>query len=177
VVNFAPQPLYPRGKFLGTHGIGGWLGHRAGLDDVEKTTFLTLPGLELQYFGRPAHSAVAIPTELSRLDHRIIPFQNKLMATVRQWSCVTIYGFNSAALQEINNILLINRRRIYLINYRDQLSVQCWFCDGKQSIIVATSGYRKSQYNQTNNELDIRKSRVRPLILTFCYQFTSSLGR
>jgi hypothetical protein len=29
---------------------------RLGLDDEEKRKFLTLPGLELQPFGRPAHS-------------------------------------------------------------------------------------------------------------------------
>jgi hypothetical protein len=37
----------PRGKSPGTHWIGGWVDHRAGLDDVEKRKFLTLPGLEL----------------------------------------------------------------------------------------------------------------------------------
>jgi hypothetical protein len=30
----------------GTHWIGGWVGPRAGLDDMEKRKFLTLPGLE-----------------------------------------------------------------------------------------------------------------------------------
>jgi hypothetical protein len=30
-----------------THWIGGWVGPTAGLDDVEKRTFLTLTGLEL----------------------------------------------------------------------------------------------------------------------------------
>jgi hypothetical protein len=30
----------------GTHWIGGWVGHRTGLDDVEKRKFLTPPGLE-----------------------------------------------------------------------------------------------------------------------------------
>jgi hypothetical protein len=34
VVSFTPQPLYPRGKAPGTHWIGGWVGPRAGLDDV-----------------------------------------------------------------------------------------------------------------------------------------------
>jgi hypothetical protein len=29
---------------------------RAGLDEVEKRKFLTLPGLELRHLGRPAHS-------------------------------------------------------------------------------------------------------------------------
>jgi hypothetical protein len=41
----------------GTHGIGGWVGPRAGvdrLDDVEKRKFLTLPGLELLPHGHPA---------------------------------------------------------------------------------------------------------------------------
>jgi hypothetical protein len=39
-----------------THGIGGLVDPRAGLDDVEKRKFLTLPGLELQPLGRSAHS-------------------------------------------------------------------------------------------------------------------------
>jgi hypothetical protein len=40
----------------GTHWIGGWVGPRTGLDDVEKGKFLTLPGLELRPLGRPARS-------------------------------------------------------------------------------------------------------------------------
>jgi hypothetical protein len=36
---------------------------RAGVDDLEKRTFLTLPGLELRPLGR----SVDIPTTLSRL--------------------------------------------------------------------------------------------------------------
>jgi hypothetical protein len=32
------------------------VGPRAGLDDVEKRKFLTLPGLELRTLGRPARS-------------------------------------------------------------------------------------------------------------------------
>jgi hypothetical protein len=32
----------------GTHWIGGWVDPRAGLDDVEKRKFLTLPGFERQ---------------------------------------------------------------------------------------------------------------------------------
>jgi hypothetical protein len=37
----------PGERAPGTHWIGGWVGPRAGLDDVEKRKFLTLPGLEL----------------------------------------------------------------------------------------------------------------------------------
>jgi hypothetical protein len=39
-----------------THWIGGWVDPRAGLDDVEKRKFLTLPGLELGPLGHLAHS-------------------------------------------------------------------------------------------------------------------------
>jgi hypothetical protein len=34
-------------KTHGTHWIGGWAGPRAGLDNMEKTEFLTLSRLEL----------------------------------------------------------------------------------------------------------------------------------
>jgi hypothetical protein len=43
------------GRFTsGTHWIRGWVDPRAGLDDVEKRKFLTLPGLEFRPLGRPA---------------------------------------------------------------------------------------------------------------------------
>jgi hypothetical protein len=38
----------------GTHWIGGWVDLRAGLDDLEKRKFLTLPGLKLRPLGCPA---------------------------------------------------------------------------------------------------------------------------
>jgi hypothetical protein len=39
-----------------THWIGGWVGPRTGLDDVEKIKFLTLQELELRPHGLPARS-------------------------------------------------------------------------------------------------------------------------
>jgi hypothetical protein len=39
---FTPPP--PRERAPGTHWIGGWLDPKAGLNDVEKKIFLTLPG-------------------------------------------------------------------------------------------------------------------------------------
>jgi hypothetical protein len=36
----------PQGKAPGTHWIGGCVGLRAGLEDVEKRKFLPLPGLQ-----------------------------------------------------------------------------------------------------------------------------------
>jgi hypothetical protein len=48
--------LTPGERAPGTHSIGSWVGPRAGLDDVQKKKFLTLPGLELLSLGRPACS-------------------------------------------------------------------------------------------------------------------------
>jgi hypothetical protein len=56
MVSFTPLQLYPRGKNPGTHWIGGWVGLEAGLDDVKKRKFLTLPGLEPRLLGHPARS-------------------------------------------------------------------------------------------------------------------------
>jgi hypothetical protein len=36
-----------KGRGASTHWIGGWVGPRAGLKDVEERKFLTIPGLEL----------------------------------------------------------------------------------------------------------------------------------
>jgi hypothetical protein len=56
VVRVTPRPLSSRGKSPRTHWIRGWVDPRAGLDDVEKKNVLTLPGLELRSFCRPARS-------------------------------------------------------------------------------------------------------------------------
>jgi hypothetical protein len=40
----------------GTHWIGDWVDPTAGLEEIEKWKFLTLPGLELRTLGRPARS-------------------------------------------------------------------------------------------------------------------------
>jgi hypothetical protein len=46
----------PGKRAPGTHWIGGWVSPKAGLDDVEKRKFFTLPGLELRPLRRPARS-------------------------------------------------------------------------------------------------------------------------
>jgi hypothetical protein len=51
VVSFTPRETCP-----GTHSVGRWVNHRAGLDDVEKRKFLTVPGLELRPLGPPTRS-------------------------------------------------------------------------------------------------------------------------
>jgi hypothetical protein len=45
----------PRERTPGIHWIGGWVDRRTGLDNVEKRTSFTLPGLELR-LHRPARS-------------------------------------------------------------------------------------------------------------------------
>jgi hypothetical protein len=51
-----PGRLTPRERAPGTHWIGGWVDPRAGLDDVERRKFLTLPRFELRSLGRPGRS-------------------------------------------------------------------------------------------------------------------------
>jgi hypothetical protein len=51
-----PCRYTPEERALGTHWRGGWVGPRAGLEDVEKRKFLTLPGLEFRPLDRPARS-------------------------------------------------------------------------------------------------------------------------
>jgi hypothetical protein len=51
-----PGRFTPRESAPGTHLIEGWVDPRAGLDDVQKRKFLTLPGLELRPLRRPASS-------------------------------------------------------------------------------------------------------------------------
>jgi hypothetical protein len=56
VVSFTPLPLYSRGKSSRYPLDRRLSGPRAGMDDVEKRKFLTLPGHELRPLGRPACS-------------------------------------------------------------------------------------------------------------------------
>jgi hypothetical protein len=52
----APVAFTPGERAPGTHCIGGCVGPRAGLDNVEKRKFFTLPGLELRPIDRPVRS-------------------------------------------------------------------------------------------------------------------------
>jgi hypothetical protein len=56
MVSFTPRPLYPRESVPGTHWTGGRVDPRAGLDDLEKRKFLTLPGLEFRPLGHSARN-------------------------------------------------------------------------------------------------------------------------
>jgi hypothetical protein len=58
----------------GTHWIGGWLGPRASLDNIEKCKLLTLPGLELRSLCRldrlASVSLLTIETKICCSSHR-----------------------------------------------------------------------------------------------------------
>jgi hypothetical protein len=51
-----PGRFNPGDKAPGTHWIGGWVDPRAGLDEVKKRKFMTLPGLEFRPVHHPARS-------------------------------------------------------------------------------------------------------------------------
>jgi hypothetical protein len=51
-----PSRFTPGESAPGAHWIGGWVGPRVSLDNVEKRKFLTLPGLELRPLGHLACS-------------------------------------------------------------------------------------------------------------------------
>jgi hypothetical protein len=51
----APAALTPE-RAPDTYSLGGWVGPRTGLDDVEKKKILPLTGLELRSLVRPTHS-------------------------------------------------------------------------------------------------------------------------
>jgi hypothetical protein len=44
----------PGERATGIRRIGGWMGPRTGLDDMESRKSLTLPGLELRHLDPPA---------------------------------------------------------------------------------------------------------------------------
>jgi hypothetical protein len=64
-----PCRFTPGERAPGTHWIGGWVGPRASLDDVEKRKFLILPWREIRPLGRPAplasrYTDYAIPARI-----------------------------------------------------------------------------------------------------------------
>jgi hypothetical protein len=113
VVSFTPRQLYPRGKRPSTYWIGGWVGPRADLDDVEKIKFLILPGQELQPLGRPAPSQ-----SLYRLRY---PGSSVSVLRVSKWNfshplvSIKIHGTH---LQWRLNIIFSNNALPWIINMK-----------------------------------------------------------
>jgi hypothetical protein len=69
----------PGKRANGTHWIGSWVDPRAGLDDVEKRKFSTLPGLELQTLGRrtSSQSLYRLRYPVSQSHRTIFIFSNR----------------------------------------------------------------------------------------------------
>jgi hypothetical protein len=63
----APVALLPGKEPPVSHWIGGWVGSKAGLDDVERRKFFILPRLGTAISRLSSPQPVAIPTTLSRL--------------------------------------------------------------------------------------------------------------
>jgi hypothetical protein len=89
-----PGRFTPRERVPGTHWIGDLVSPRAGLADVEKREFFTLPGLEVQPFRRPWRSQ-----SLYRLR---CPDSH-----VSSLCVYTVYCTNTVQLTLINNIYYI----------------------------------------------------------------------
>jgi hypothetical protein len=89
----------------GTHWIGGWVGLRAGLDDVEERKFLTLPGLELRSLGHPARSQ-----SLYRLRYPGSCSWYKSIVHVQHYEIILIYCINF-----IGNHIILLRHYAFLI--------------------------------------------------------------
>jgi hypothetical protein len=47
VASFGPGRFISGEEALGNHQIGDWMGSRAGIDDLEKRKFLSLPRIEV----------------------------------------------------------------------------------------------------------------------------------
>jgi hypothetical protein len=52
----SPGHFTPAERDYYTHWIGGWVGPRAGLEDVEGREISPLPGIKLRPLSRPAFS-------------------------------------------------------------------------------------------------------------------------
>jgi hypothetical protein len=63
VVSYTPLPLYPGERAPGTHFIGGWVGPRAGLDDMEENSW--------PYQDSNSHPSVVQPVASHYIDYAI----------------------------------------------------------------------------------------------------------
>jgi hypothetical protein len=70
VVSFTPRPLYPWNRAPGTHWIGGWVGPRASLDDVEKKKFI-------EFIGTRTPTPSVVRPVASRYTDYVIPARKK----------------------------------------------------------------------------------------------------
>jgi hypothetical protein len=82
-----PGRFTPRERPPGTHWIGSWVNPRAGVDDVEKRKFLTLPGLEIRPLGRPERGQSLYRLRYSGSEHRVVSRKSSIAARFMLVSC------------------------------------------------------------------------------------------
>jgi hypothetical protein len=83
-----PGRFTPRERAPGTHWIGGWMGPRTGLDDMEKGEFLEPTGTQTRPLGCSAHGQslyrLRYPDSLEVEIHELIsPAINILVAVLK----------------------------------------------------------------------------------------------
>jgi hypothetical protein len=109
-----PGHFTPGEKAPGTQWIGGWVDPRAGLDDLKKRKFLTLPGLELRPLGHPARSQspyrLRYPDSL-QLHVRHVIYNIKLQHPVALQRCDFTFCFFAVYVQR----RLISRRFLFIV--------------------------------------------------------------
>jgi hypothetical protein len=107
----------------GSHLIGGWLGPKSGLDDMEKLTFLILPG------SNPNPCPVAIPTALPRLTLfsiiiiiNIITFWLPLWSSGESfWLQIQSSGLDSGHYQIFWEVVGLERSPLSLLSTSEEL--------------------------------------------------------
>jgi hypothetical protein len=83
VVSFTPFHFSPGEAFHGSQRIGGFLDPRC---DVEKRTFLTLPGLEVPPLCRPACRRIDPTLRNTQLQCRVPPYLIKFTNLICQYT-------------------------------------------------------------------------------------------
>jgi hypothetical protein len=150
----------------------GW-GHRAGLGDMEKWTFLTIPGLELQPLCHPARSHSLAPGKIKNCNYSNInyhrnylnqremseeyvglltpfsPFCNSAKAVITVWTC----NFQKCGRNIERNLMVkpLERWRLRIYTY---VSLRVWRNVGAVSHILN---------NGTSGRLIFRSGRLPPV--------------
>jgi hypothetical protein len=115
-----PGRFTPGVRALGTHWIGGWgEGLRVCLDDVQKSTFLTLPWLELRPLGCPARNQslywLRYPRSLTSSRYLIVRKQQREnYCYLREFSLNNKYDICNYSRQLVIVLLLMMMRRIMI---------------------------------------------------------------
>jgi hypothetical protein len=79
-----PCRFTPGERAPGTHWIKDWVDLRAGLNDLEKRKFLTLPGLELRSLCRAVHSQSLCRLHYLGCDNDLIRWKHVVEVAVRK---------------------------------------------------------------------------------------------